>query len=1016
MANRWAAASVEAPMSRRALSTVVSAVVIVLVLAGLGVGTYAVLGGFSSGTPASCQPVNSPICGQFINLHDVSLLLPFRSVQEGSGVPFTISLPAGESATSYSVFFGDGNHTTSHNSSVSHNYTTAGTYLVQAQATVNGLVHDNIESLALLQVTPAITGQDASSLPSLSGTIIGNTTNPSSANGPTAVLRAGQSVTVNGTYTGQPTNPSFVASPPKLIVTSGGVASNVVNSSAAITGTFTFATPGTYLITFVGSATNATGTSAIGAVTLYQNYTWTAIVPAAGTNAGVKGQTVTRDPHPGTIIAYELAPGGALSEDPAIDYETVGAEPILNVYQPLITYNGSDTGPTPQDFVPVLATCVPGSAQCAKLYDGNTLVNGWNYTFVIQGNASFYDPNTGNHWGVYPTDVVFSIARTMGFATLPSTESNNGWILTQALLSRGNVTWDSIHGAYNNTPANISNSMTINGTDCPPGALNGPDHGCVTFHVYGNNHAWPYFLELIADPLGGSIVPCGWFSAPAQGAGLPFWTNGNVTGSGDHPCGAMGSPGWGQNPLTVPNTGWDQWEQLGSGAFGGTYFGHVQFNMLGSGPYFMSQYLIGASYTLAANPAYGSNPYCTWHGCPAVKGDYAPNVEVTWEDSATQGEDAYLNGVADFASIPSTDFALLIELLSQGKANAINAPTLSVGFFPFDMNFNIGGAQKLTTESVTVQSDWFAYLGMREFFARAYPYQTIENTINTRDGIVLGFNMGGAIPQYMANYYPKDIAWPNTDPCSDSSNVACPSYWWQQLNDPQSPYFDKEATQCTASNPCQLPIVGETGSPALDQELQLWQSEVSTFSGGAIKINPVDQNFVQVVIDAEYGGPGTNPMPVYALGWAPDYPDPTDYVGPLYESNNTYTYGDAVMQSLLTTSFTQGCPYGVTDYNDFANTTWGNNCQGQAYKSMLFALGIASTESNLPYRLMLYDLAEKIAYQLCLYTYTGQSNEVASAASWIDPSSINTNVTIGGGGDAPFFGITGNSLQYPGST
>ena len=75
-------------------------------------------------------------------------------------------------------------------------------------------------------------------------------------------------------------------------------------------------------------------------------------------------------PHPGTIMAFEDAPGGARTEDPAIAYDTVSYEPILNVYQPLITYNGSTVGPSWQAFVPSLATCVPGSPQCQALYGG----------------------------------------------------------------------------------------------------------------------------------------------------------------------------------------------------------------------------------------------------------------------------------------------------------------------------------------------------------------------------------------------------------------------------------------------------------------------------------------------------------------------------------------------------------------------------------------------------------------------------------------------------------------------
>jgi hypothetical protein len=63
-----------------------------------------------------------------------------------------------------------------------------------------------------------------------------------------------------------------------------------------------------------------------------------------------------------------------------------------------------------------------------------------------------------------------------------------------------------------------------------------------------------------------------------------------------------------------------------------------------------------------------------------------------------------------------------------------------------------------------------------------------------------------------------------------------------------------------------------------------------------------------------------------------------------------------------------------------------------------------------PGRVLLYAQAEQIAYGLALYTYTGQGNIVAGVASWLDPSSVNTNVTIGGGGDLPFYSLKGNNF------
>jgi peptide/nickel transport system substrate-binding protein len=993
---------------QRGLSTIISVILMVVILALVGVGTYALMGGFAAVPPRTCSPPNSPGCQAlgFANLHDVTLLVPLRSAQQGASIPITASLPSGESSPRYVFNFGDGPSVTSATPTITHSYSTPGIYLVYAQASVGGVPHDNLHGIATIAVSASFGANTLGNLPSVTGVLVSNTSTPATVKGATAVLQAGQSITVTGTYSAQPTNPAFTLKPPKFAANSTVQLSTTQSTNTSQTVKAVFPTAGSYDLSFVGSASN-------GNLTAYQNYTWSVYVAASGSHAAVIGTTIAHSPHPGTIINYELAPGGGLSEDPAIDYETVGAEPIFNVYQTLIAYNGSNVGPTPNNYIPVLATCVPGSPQCQQLYGAShPLVNGTDYTFVITSNASFYDPATHSSWGVYPSDIVFSMARTLGFSTLPCVTCNNGWIIGQSLLNTGNGTWSLIHSTYNNTPDNILKSMTINETGACPAIALTQDHGCVTFHAYGAHHTWAYFLELIADPLGGSIVPCGWFSSNNQGAGIPYWTAGNVTDAGDHPCGVPGAPGYGSS--NIPVTGWDHWEQLGSGAFG-TYLGHVQYAMVGSGPYYLAQYSVGLSYTLAANPSYKSNPYCTWGGCYPAPHQYAPNVQVTWEKDPTAGEQAYASGVADHASIPSTDFALLLQLVQQGRVQVISAPTLTVGFYAFNMNFNLGGAQHFDTSPVTVKNDFFSYLGMRQFVSRAYPYTTIQQSIETKDGIQLGFNYGGAIPEFMANYYPKDIAWPNADPCSSQTDVACPAYWWHAMLDSTSPYFDPEASSCIAANPCQLPLFGETGSPAGDQIRSLWASSISQFSNGGVKVSPVDINFIDLLIQSSQA-PGNNAMPFFGLGWAPDYPDPTDYVVPMYSANATYTYGNAVAQSLFTPQFSTGCTHGIYDYNYSANNSFPQSCQGVAYKAMLRALGIASTAPAGPGRVLLYDLAEKIAAQLALYTYTSQSNQVSSAAAWMDTSSLNTNVTIGGGGDNTFFWMTGNSVQFAGST
>ena len=99
---RWA--------GRRALSTPTAAIimiVVILVVGGLG---YVGLNSAQPGvvTKSSCEPATSAQCSQGSAAHDITLQVPFRSVQQGNPVPFAATLPGGETATSYNFTYGDG--------------------------------------------------------------------------------------------------------------------------------------------------------------------------------------------------------------------------------------------------------------------------------------------------------------------------------------------------------------------------------------------------------------------------------------------------------------------------------------------------------------------------------------------------------------------------------------------------------------------------------------------------------------------------------------------------------------------------------------------------------------------------------------------------------------------------------------------------------------------------------------------------------------------------------------------
>jgi hypothetical protein len=1001
----------------RALSPPTAAVAMVVVVVLVTAGAYLAFSGNkpATSTTTTCAPTTSYICVNLAAGHDMTLLVPFKATQAGTTVPFTASFLKGETSTSFNFSFGDGNSTQTSSPTASHVYAEPGTYIASVMATVGGAEHDDYEALTQIVVSASYTSSQSGSAPSVSGSVVSNS---STATAATTVLAPSQSVTLSGSYTSAPTNPSFLAAPPTIVATGSGVTvSKQAGTNSTCTTTVLYANPGVYTASFVGKAS-------AGSSSVFQNYVWTIFVAPTGVHAGLAGGAAApKSPHPGSLDVYEYFPGGSTSEDPAIDYESVGYEPILNVYQPLIAYNGTDSGPGFQNFVPVLAACVPGSPQCAGLFGGDNLTSGNNITFVINGASQFYDPSTGNHWGVYPSDVLFSLARTLGFSTEPAFGANNGWILAQALLSTGNPGWDNgIHASLNNTPSNIFSGIQVNTSACPAAAMAAPYHGCVTFNAGANGVGWPYFLELVAQQLGSSIVPCGWFSANAQGAGIPDWTAGSISGSGDRPCllpgGATSSSSTAYQTAVsaIGPEAWDSWELLGSGTtISGQFPGHVQWNMVGSGPYYMANLDIGTSYLLKANPAYTQNPACTWTGCQPAPGSYVGSVSVDWETSQLPGEEAYAAGTADFATIPPTDAALLLQLVQEQKVAATTFPTLSIYFFPFALDFNIAGAEKYSTNPISVPADFFTNLGVRSFFASAYPYQTAEQTISTKDGIQYLFNYGGAIPQFMANYYPTNISWPSGDPGTSASTVGSAAWWWNYIDSPSSPGYDSELAGCSSSNPCQLPFFGQTGSPDTDQRLALWASEVSSLSGGALKMNVLDIDFVDLVLNSLYSGPGQNPMPFYTLAWSPDYPDPTDYAVALYQPDGSYTHANAVSEQL------EGAPnYGNNpstnatschawqDYGYWstqASTPGGvaEDCQGAAYAAMSLALKVAAHMPVGPERVLVYNMAEHIANALALYTYWGQENIVLSYAPWLNGSEFNSNVVIGGGEDQTWY-------------
>ena len=765
-----------------------------------------------------------------------------------------------------------------------------------------------------------------------------------------------------------------------------------------------------------------------------------ASAPNTATPSTPSAAPASGSPHAGTLDIYEVAPGGATTEDPAVTYDTVSAEAVWNIYQVLVAYNGSSSA----TFVPELSTCVPGPSDgsssapalsCQAKY-GNQLVKYDSagdpiaFTYPIDSAARFYDPATGASWPVFPSDVMFTLSRTQAFANLPGVAEQPGWIQTQAIEQYGSPTWDGgIHYPFNNTPQGALSSILVNDSNYCPQSIQSATNGCVTFLANGGGSIWPFFNQLVADPMGAGITPCGWFTA--QGASVPGFT-GSSAAHGDGPCTLPGgatatNSSAFQNWLsTTPPTYWDSLEEL---AYNHPAINpNVQWNLVGSGPYYIApgafQQTVG--YTLQASPAYHQPSSCpgVGGGCEPAVGNYMSKVVVLYESTDTEGIQEYVAGQADAATILPPETSTMLQLQSQGKIGVIYYPTISEFFLPYNFAWNTTTEPSIDpVGTINVGSTFFANSAVRNLLDHSWPYTTIQNTLWTIDGVKYAFNFGGTIPVGMGNYYPTNISWPylGGDPCTGSTQSTCNSsvnsalWWWQQGTTSGSPYYDAALAACTASSPCKFPIIGQQGAPTLDSAIADFISQVKIVTGGAIQMYTFDMTFHDLVVNS-LSNAYQNPMPFFNLGWAPDYPDPTDYAAAMYYANATYTEADSLYQVLVQKNpvayNAASCGH---DSGSFADLSyWANyleqqskpfpsSCSGIAYSAMLTWMATAAALPVGSYRVLLYNMIEHVENQLGLYVWYEQNNGIGTYAKWINNQTFNTNVMIGGGNDQTWY-------------
>ena len=220
------------------------------------------------------------------------------------------------------------------------------------------------------------------------------------------------------------------------------------------------------------SGTGKSSTSSTGSTTSASSSTTSL---SSSTSTSKSGPTKT------SIQVDELTEPDTL--DPAVTYETSGWEVVEQIYQGLLTYNGSSY-----------------SSYLGVLADAWTISpDGMNYTFELRPNVAFSNGDPFNAYVVW-----YSVYRTLVMNQAPS------WILSQNLAAGNGLTFNVTDSMLNSidyahpSPANLS---LMSRPDQSVVALNA---SAIQFNLgYGYNGMAPYsaFLATLLTPMAAAVDP-----------------------------------------------------------------------------------------------------------------------------------------------------------------------------------------------------------------------------------------------------------------------------------------------------------------------------------------------------------------------------------------------------------------------------------------------------------------------------------------------------------------------------
>ncbi len=833
---------------------------------------------------------------------------------------------------SLTVYFGDGSSYTTHSSSstveVKHTYNMTGTALLYYNESLvrGGNYNSSTELLPVIVNAPTNYVNTTESLGNLPY-------NTSASSSPLVagemVFSPGAHISFAPSYNNEPVNASWAVVQQTVTEYKDASMIGTTNvpyvwnsTSQTYTSGFLYnvslGTPALYTFvvkTISGLFNNITGKYSTTESSLYFKDV------AVFANANVTQQGLQQSKSVFTIAENEL--GGFSGLDGAVYADSVSEEVMMNVYQHLVVYNGSNV-----QFDPQLATVIPtianGGINNNYANYTQTYTNGQgkkvtyavnitpfeNYTFHIRSGQTFTNGDSVTAW-----DVMYSLVRDMLFAADPP--DTPGYIFAQNFLP-GNF-------AASNTFYNITNNLTVDNQS-----------QTITFH-FGHAISPSLVMEILAA--GGTyVMDAKWLQQ--NGAGIT-WT----------PAGFL------------------KYEAEGAPA---GYIPYVEQHAMANGPYQISYVEPGQEVVLTKNPNYKS------------PGPWAPAASINTIRILYIGDGGsrYLlmkSGQAQSAGIPSASYNEVQQLVSSGIAKTYFFPTISMFWYSFNANINMSGTSAID-KSINMPSNFFASSNVRKAFAYSFNYplyysQQIGNSIygQTFDSPFAGLlapGMPGAQTISDLN---------NTTAGVPYFNMQMAKQFWSYANFTSLGITtDGSGNYIYNGNTLNIPIIIDTGDPANAAGASTWASDLKTIIKGAtFEIVPLS---FPVIIS--YSTPGSDPMPLYYLGWEPDYPYPTDYVGPMeYPSNDSlYPGADGMV------------PYVMQQY--------GNQSEVNALNGMISDYQKGLSSNNASHQIAYFQKVNEETVNMTFYVPLQLVHQYWVVSSSISPTSMKNyeeNIMFGGG-------------------